>query len=347
MNDFDTRRVLRNRPAPAQPRMRLLPLLIAAAFGAGAAGVRAQSANANSGASDPAASPKTATLDTVTVTVTRRREPVREVPVQVNTISAEKLENAGATSLPDYLADQAGVNVNSGLLVGNTTVTIRGVSTGPETAPTVGTYIDDVSFGSNSAYGFGGVMRLQPEQRSAATGQVGRGREMQRQPRAAGADDVVERTRQLGAIGDSALRRELDPSRAAARAQPGDRRARQSSPLPASRRPCIEPAPIRRHAARRDTRSPTTRRTARGRARARRRAPGRTAPPGTTPARRRRGRCGGAGRGRPRVHARRRTSRSPGRAPGRPGRGRRRREVARRHRQATAVTAPAPASAQR
>jgi outer membrane receptor protein involved in Fe transport len=156
--------------------MRLLPLLIATAFGTGAVGARAQSAPATPGATDPAATtkpspdagprgdkPASATpqsLGAVTVTVTRRREPVREVPVQVNTVSAEKLQDAGASSLPDYLADQAGVNVNSGLLVGNTTVTVRGVSTGPETAPTVGTYIDDVSFGSNSAYGFGGVMSL-------------------------------------------------------------------------------------------------------------------------------------------------------------------------------------------
>ncbi|MDN3922156.1 TonB-dependent receptor [Roseateles violae] len=177
MIDLDTHRIRHCGQSQFQfPRMRLLPLLIAAAFGAAAVGARAQSGPASSATSDPAATtepssdsgrrgdkPATATpqtLDTVTVTVTRRREPVREVPLQVSTVSAEKLQDAGASSLPDYLADQAGVNVNSGLTVGNATVTVRGVSTGPETAPTVGTYIDDVSFGSNSAYGFGGVMSL-------------------------------------------------------------------------------------------------------------------------------------------------------------------------------------------
>ncbi|MGM9482006.1 TonB-dependent receptor [Roseateles sp. NT4] len=173
MIDVDSRRSLKFRSTGDQaPRMRLLPLLIAAACGAVAIGARAQNAPANAGESSAAPAPgraasaaaaaadKTETLETVVVSVTRRREVIREVPIQVDVLSARRLEDSGATALPDYMANQAGVNVNTGLVIGNATVSIRGVGTGPETSPTVGTYIDDVSFGSSSSYGAGGVMSL-------------------------------------------------------------------------------------------------------------------------------------------------------------------------------------------
>src|SRR3954469_9927355 len=59
----------------------------------------------------PAASqPLPADAQVVTVTATRRREPARDVPVQVNSLSADNLERAGAGSLADYVAALPGVD---------------------------------------------------------------------------------------------------------------------------------------------------------------------------------------------------------------------------------------------
>ena len=97
---------------------------------------------------------------TVYVTATRRREPAREVPMQVDRLSTVDLEQAGAKSLVDYLADQPGIDVKTNGGAGTGAVSIRGVSTGDQTIPTVGAYIDDVAFGSSSAFAAGASTAL-------------------------------------------------------------------------------------------------------------------------------------------------------------------------------------------
>jgi len=99
-------------------------------------------------------------LETVTVTANRRRELSREVPMPVASISAADLEKSGASSLVDYLATVPGVALKGSGGAGQGAITIRGVSTGNEPSATVGTYIDDVSFGSNSAHLNGADMAL-------------------------------------------------------------------------------------------------------------------------------------------------------------------------------------------
>jgi iron complex outermembrane receptor protein len=95
-------------------------------------------------------------LDSVTVTATRRREPVREVPMQVNVMKAETLERAGARNLADYVAEQPGVNLTSSGSVGGT-LTMRGLTMGPvQGIATVGVYVDDVATGLSSAGANGG-----------------------------------------------------------------------------------------------------------------------------------------------------------------------------------------------
>jgi outer membrane receptor protein involved in Fe transport len=129
--------------------------MISLACGSMAPPAQAQDGSAKTAAAQPADSKASdasgAQPIVVTVTATRRREPAREVPMQVQAISTEQLQNAGAHQLSDYLADQPGVNVNSNG-AGLNSVTIRGVSTGDQTISTVGLYIDDVAFGSSGAY---------------------------------------------------------------------------------------------------------------------------------------------------------------------------------------------------
>ncbi|MDY0747626.1 TonB-dependent receptor [Paucibacter sp. R3-3] len=93
------------------------------------------------------------------MSATRRREPAREVPVQVQAIPADQLEKGGARQLADYMADQPGVNVNSAG-AGYNSVTMRGVSTGAQTISTVGIYVDDIAFGSSGAYANGAQTAL-------------------------------------------------------------------------------------------------------------------------------------------------------------------------------------------
>ena len=91
-------------------------------------------------------------LEVVTVTATRRREPVRDVPLRVETLGAEPMERAGATSLSDYVGGLPGVDVKTSGGPGRGAVTIRGVSVGEQQIATVGMYVDDVAFGSSSAF---------------------------------------------------------------------------------------------------------------------------------------------------------------------------------------------------
>jgi iron complex outermembrane recepter protein len=109
-----------------------------------------------------AANSGTATLNTVEITANRRREPAREVPMQVNSLSAQELQRKGDQSVRDYLKEQPGVSlVTNGAGGGSDQISIRGVTTGNmDIGPTVGVYVDDVPFGSSTSYGNGSSYAL-------------------------------------------------------------------------------------------------------------------------------------------------------------------------------------------
>ncbi|MDP9123889.1 MAG: TonB-dependent receptor [Pseudomonadota bacterium] len=119
-------------------------------------------AMAQASAPAPAASAASAAEapQTVYITANRRREPAREVPMQVDRLSAVELAQGGAKSLIDYLGDQPGVDVKTTGGPGMGAVSIRGVTTGDQTIATVGTYIDDVAYGSSSAFAAGSQTAL-------------------------------------------------------------------------------------------------------------------------------------------------------------------------------------------
>ena len=110
----------------------------------------------------PAAS-SVETLDTVTVTVTaqRRREPAREVPLTADVLNGEAMERGGYQSLGDIAALLPGVNYSqAGAGTGQSQITMRGITTGSQVGATVGMYVDDVPFGSSSAYAGGAASAL-------------------------------------------------------------------------------------------------------------------------------------------------------------------------------------------
>lgn len=128
---------------------------VAAALTAWSAAAVAQTAPAALPAQPAAEEKAVQSLGSVTVVATRRREPVRDVPVQINVVPADDLLRGGAKSLSDYMASQPGVDVKGNGGAGLGSPSIRGVSTGEQPSPSVGVYLDDVPFGSSSAYVFG------------------------------------------------------------------------------------------------------------------------------------------------------------------------------------------------
>ena len=99
-------------------------------------------------------------MEAITVTATRRREPIRDVPLRVETLAAEALERSGASSLSDYIGTLPGVDVKTDGGPGRGQVTIRGVSVGEQQIATVGVYVDEVAFGSSSAFVRGATSAL-------------------------------------------------------------------------------------------------------------------------------------------------------------------------------------------
>ncbi|MGS0894121.1 TonB-dependent receptor [Burkholderia stagnalis] len=100
------------------------------------------------------------TLNSVEVTANRRREPAREVPMKVDTLSSDALQKSGATKLSDYLSTQPGVGFDSGGGPGQETISMRGVTAGKDVGPTVGVYVDDTPLGSNTVSGGGAALAL-------------------------------------------------------------------------------------------------------------------------------------------------------------------------------------------
>ncbi|RKF48600.1 TonB-dependent receptor [Paraburkholderia fungorum] len=124
----------------------------------------ASAAQAPAAASSPAAAAgkgngsNAVTLNSVEVTANRRREPAREVPMKVDTLSSESLQKSGATNLSDYLSSEPGVGFNSGGGPGQGTISMRGVTAGTDVGPTVGVYVDDTPLGSNTVSGGGAAL---------------------------------------------------------------------------------------------------------------------------------------------------------------------------------------------
>lgn len=96
--------------------------------------------------------PVDATPADIVVTAQRRTESVREVPQSLVVLSGEDLTSQGIQQLDDLVAQFPGVTTYNFGGAGQSQINIRGITLGFDTASTVATYIDDVPFGSGSAY---------------------------------------------------------------------------------------------------------------------------------------------------------------------------------------------------
>lgn len=108
-----------------------------------------------------ASAPDVQALELVTVTAQRRREPAREVPLTADVLKGDALARGGYQSLRDVAALLPGLNFTQSTAgTGQSQITMRGVTTGSQVGATVGMYVDDVPFGSSSAYAGGGAGAL-------------------------------------------------------------------------------------------------------------------------------------------------------------------------------------------
>jgi outer membrane receptor protein involved in Fe transport len=88
--------------------------------------------------------------DAIVVTAQKREQRLIDVPVSVSAVAAETLTAQNLVSLSDYYTRIPGIQLS-----GNNTsnVSLRGISTGGNTNPTVAILIDDVQFGSSTFLG--------------------------------------------------------------------------------------------------------------------------------------------------------------------------------------------------
>jgi len=93
-------------------------------------------------------------LETVVVSAEKRDERLQDVPVPVTAISAESLADSNQLRLQDYYTRVPGLSVTPSDF-GSPQLTIRGMTTGGYTNPTVGITVDDVPFGSSSSLASG------------------------------------------------------------------------------------------------------------------------------------------------------------------------------------------------
>jgi iron complex outermembrane recepter protein len=98
----------------------------------------------------------TTALAEVVVTAEKRSEFIQDVPVPVTAIGADKLISDNQVRLQDYFTSVPGLSYAPNNQ--NQYVTIRGITTGGFSNPTVGVVIDDVPFGASNALGGGQVI---------------------------------------------------------------------------------------------------------------------------------------------------------------------------------------------
>lgn len=109
---------------------------------------------AESGSSQSAAQPGDQGLQEIVVTANKRTENMQDVAAAVSVENGAQLLEQGKTNLVDYAADVPGLNVVGNGSPGQTSVSIRGISSNTATSA-VGTYVDDTPIGSSAGWALG------------------------------------------------------------------------------------------------------------------------------------------------------------------------------------------------
>jgi iron complex outermembrane receptor protein len=106
---------------------------------------------------DPRSDSNKEGLAEIIVTAQKRSERLQDVPVPVTAISADTLVSNNELRLQDYYSKVPGLNLELDGTTGVPTLSMRGITTGGQTNPTVGVTVDDVPYGSSTFIGGGFV----------------------------------------------------------------------------------------------------------------------------------------------------------------------------------------------
>jgi outer membrane receptor protein involved in Fe transport len=101
--------------------------------------------------SGKAAKPDNGGIQVVEVTAQKRKENARDVSTSISVVGSEQLEDRHVTSLVDIAGSLPGVQIDSGGTPGQTSISMRGISS-LDVGSVVGTYIDDAPLGSSSSF---------------------------------------------------------------------------------------------------------------------------------------------------------------------------------------------------
>lgn len=94
-------------------------------------------------------------LAEIVVTAQKREEKLQDVPVPVSVVGAPALAQQSQFRLQDYYTEVPGLQLTSNELDGSSSISIRGITSGDFTNPTVGITVDDMPFGSSTVLGGG------------------------------------------------------------------------------------------------------------------------------------------------------------------------------------------------
>lgn len=99
----------------------------------------------------PDDTPEPAMSSEIVVTAQKRSERLIDTPQSVTSLTAADLEKLNATQFVDFANTVPGLQFTT-LGAGYTQISLRGVTSGSDTSPTVGIYVDEVPYGSSSAF---------------------------------------------------------------------------------------------------------------------------------------------------------------------------------------------------
>jgi iron complex outermembrane recepter protein len=102
--------------------------------------------------------PEDTQLEEIVVTAQKRVERLQDVPVPMTALSAETLTRTNQLRLEDYYSKVPGLSLGLSGDSGAPTISIRGISTGARTNPTVGVVVDEVSYGASALMGSGVIV---------------------------------------------------------------------------------------------------------------------------------------------------------------------------------------------
>src|SRR5262249_20430821 len=103
-------------------------------------------------AAEPAGTDDSRSLEEVVVTAQKREERAVDVPVVINSVSAQELTDQNLSGIREYYSRVPGLAYDGDKTY---SLSLRGITTGNATNPTLAVLVDDVQYGASTQAGLG------------------------------------------------------------------------------------------------------------------------------------------------------------------------------------------------